>query len=34
MKLRGLNPNLNIHVSVSDLYTPTINLPILLQENR
>jgi hypothetical protein len=26
-------PNFHIHVSVSDLYVPTINLPILLQEN-
>ncbi len=30
-KLCGLNPNFNIHVSVSDLYIPTIGLPILLQ---
>jgi hypothetical protein len=29
MKLRGLSPNSNIHVSVSDLYIPTIGLPIL-----
>ena len=31
----GLSPNFHIHVSVSDLYipTPTIGLPILLQEN-
>jgi hypothetical protein len=34
MKLRGLVPNSYIHVSVSDLYIPTIGLPILLQENR
>ncbi len=33
MKLRGLSPNYQIHVSVSDLYIPTIGLPILLQEN-
>jgi hypothetical protein len=32
-ELRGLNPNFHIHVSVSDLYIPTIGLPILLQEN-
>jgi hypothetical protein len=25
-------PNFHIHVSVSDLYIPTIDLPILLQE--
>jgi hypothetical protein len=31
MKLRGLVPNSFIHVSVSDLYIPTIGLPILLQ---
>ncbi len=31
--MRGLNPNYHIHVSVSDLYIPTIGLPILLQEN-
>jgi hypothetical protein len=34
MKLRGLSPNSYIHVSVSDLYIPRIDLPILLQENR
>jgi hypothetical protein len=45
MKLRGLDisetlnynvlsPKLHIHVSVSDLYSPKINLPILLQENK
>jgi hypothetical protein len=33
MELRGLSPNFHIHVSVSDLYVPTIGLPILLQEN-
>ncbi len=34
-ELRGLSPNFHIYsyVSVSDLYTPTIGLPILLQEN-
>jgi hypothetical protein len=30
--LRGHRPNFDIHVSVSDLYIPTIDLPILLQE--
>ena len=30
---RGLSPNFHIHVSVSGLYIPTIDLPILLQEN-
>jgi hypothetical protein len=32
-ELRGLSPNIGIHVSVSDLYILTIGLPILLQEN-
>ncbi len=32
-ELRGLSPNLYIHVSVSDLYIPTFGLPILLQKN-
>jgi hypothetical protein len=32
MELRGLSPNFHIHVSVSDLYIPTIGLPILLPE--
>jgi hypothetical protein len=32
-ELRGLSPNIHIHVSVSYLYIPTIRLPILLQEN-
>jgi hypothetical protein len=32
-ELRGLSPNFHIHVYVSDLYTPRIGLPILLQEN-
>jgi hypothetical protein len=31
-KLRGHSPNFDIHVSMSDLYIPTIDLPILLQE--
>jgi hypothetical protein len=30
MKLRGPSPNSYIHVSVRDLYIPTIGLPILL----
>jgi hypothetical protein len=30
-ELRVLRPNLHIHMSVSDLYIPTIGLPILLQ---
>ncbi len=29
---RGLSPNFHIHVSVSDLYIPTIGVPILLEE--
>ena len=29
---RGLSPNFYIHTSVSDLYIPTIGLPILLEE--
>jgi hypothetical protein len=29
---RGLSPNFHIHVSVIDLYIPTIGLPILLEE--
>ncbi len=33
-ELRGHSPNSYIHVSVSDLYIPTIGLPILLQENK
>ena len=32
MKLRGLVPNFHIHVSVSDLYIPTIGPPILLRK--
>ncbi len=31
-EMRGHSPNFHIHVSVSDLYIPTIYLPILLQE--
>ena len=33
-ELRGHSPNFHIHVSLSDLYIPTIDLPILLQEIR
>jgi hypothetical protein len=33
-ELRGLSPNFHIHVSVSDLYIPTIGPPIFLQQNR
>jgi hypothetical protein len=29
---RGLGPNFHIHASVSDLYIPTIGLPIMLEE--
>jgi hypothetical protein len=29
---RGLSPNFHIHASVSDLYIPTMGLPILLEE--
>jgi hypothetical protein len=32
-ELRGHSPNFQFHVSVSDLYIPMIDLPILLQEN-
>ncbi len=32
-ELRGHSPNCHIHVSVSDLYIPTIDLLILLQAN-
>jgi hypothetical protein len=28
----GLSPNFHIHASMSDLYIPTIGLPILLEE--
>jgi hypothetical protein len=31
-ELHGHSPNFYIHVSVSDLYFPTIDLHILLQE--
>jgi hypothetical protein len=31
-ELLGHSPNFHIHVSVSNLYIPTIDLPILLQE--
>ncbi len=31
-ELRGHSPNFHIHVSVSDLYIPMIDLAILLQE--
>jgi hypothetical protein len=31
--LRGISPNFLSHVSVSDLYIPTIGLTFLLQEN-
>jgi hypothetical protein len=30
----GLNPNIHIHVSVSDLYIPRIGPHIFLQQNR
>jgi hypothetical protein len=33
-KLRGLSPNFHTHVSVSDLYIPTIGPLIFLQQNR
>jgi hypothetical protein len=29
---RGLSPNFHIHVSVSELYNPTMGLPFLLEE--
>ena len=31
-ELRGQSPTFHMHTSVSDLYIPTIGLPILLQE--
>ncbi len=34
MKLRGLVPIFHIHVSVSNLYIPRIDPPILLQQYR
>ncbi len=33
-ELRGLSPNFHIHVSVSDLYIPTIGPSIFLEQNR
>ncbi len=33
-ELRGLSPNVHIHVSVSDLYIPTFGPLIFLQQNR
>ncbi len=33
-ELRALSPHFQIHVSVSDLYIPTIGPPIFLQQNR
>ncbi len=32
-ELLGRSPNFHIHVSVSNLYSPTIGLPVLLLEN-
>jgi hypothetical protein len=29
---RGLSPNIHIHASVSNLYIPTIGMPVLLEE--
>jgi hypothetical protein len=34
MKLRSFVPNFYIHVSLSDLYIPTIGPHILLEQNR
>ncbi len=34
LKLHGFVPNFHIHVSVSDLYIPTTDAPILLQQSR
>ncbi len=31
-ELRSHSPNFHIHVSVADLFIPTVDLPILLQE--
>jgi hypothetical protein len=31
-ELRGHSPSFNIHMSVSDIYIPTMDLPILLAE--
>jgi len=33
-ELRGLSPNFHIHVSLSDLYIPTIGPQISLLQNR
>jgi hypothetical protein len=33
-KLRRLSPNFHIHVSVSDLFIPSIGPPIFLQQDR
>ncbi len=33
-ELRGHSPNSYIHISVCDLYIPSVGLHILLQENR
>jgi hypothetical protein len=33
-KMLGLSPNFHIHVSVSNLYIPTIGPPIFLQQKR
>jgi hypothetical protein len=32
-ELRGQSPNFHLYVSVSDLYIPTIDLPILLHQS-
>jgi hypothetical protein len=32
-ELRGHRSNFHIHVSVSDLYIPTIDLPFLMEKN-
>jgi hypothetical protein len=34
IKLRGLSHNFHIHISVSDLYSPTIGPPTFLEQNR
>ncbi len=31
-EFRGHSPNFHIHVSVNDLYIPTIGLPVLMKE--
>jgi hypothetical protein len=33
-ELRGLGPNVHIHVSVSDLYIPRMGPRIVMQQNR